>query len=329
MQNFRLKCLIFPWINLIISWIFLIGMKDSTFPPPGFVAPHIRRGRYIFLERADRCPIALVCAGHEECGAHFSVDRPSFRWHALELLMTGSWEVRQAARWVAAGPGTVVSYGPRQAGGIRATGHGPHAKYFVDFRGSASRRYLQLARVSAGRLRSLGDLGGIADLCEQILSCSALPAPERPRVTAVLLQALLVRLRAEPDEDGNPRSQRRRVFERCRSYLTLHYAEAGGPGAAARACHVGPEYLSRLFREYAGQTPSFFLARLRMQHAARLLQQPGLSVKATARAVGFDDPYHFSRVFKRIHGVAPRHFKTAGGPQHGNASGHRSRCATD
>jgi AraC-like DNA-binding protein len=31
-------------------------------------------------------------------------------------------------------------------------------------------------------------------------------------------------------------------------------------------------------------------------------------------AVGFDDPYHFSRVFKQIHGVAPRDFKRGGGP---------------
>jgi methylphosphotriester-DNA--protein-cysteine methyltransferase len=36
--------------------------------------------------------------------------------------------------------------------------------------------------------------------------------------------------------------------------------------------------------------------------------------RAMLRAVGFDDPYHFSRVFKQIHGVAPRDFKRGGGP---------------
>ena len=46
-----------------------------------------------------------------------------------------------------------------------------------------------------------------------------------------------------------------------------------------------------------------------MQHAARLLTQSEVSVKAAGMAVGFDDPYHFSRVFKQIHGVAPRDFK--------------------
>ena len=43
-----------------------------------------------------------------------------------------------------------------------------------------------------------------------------------------------------------------------------------------------------------------------------LQQQSDLTIKAAGLAVGFEDPYHFSRVFKQIHGVAPRDFKRGG-----------------
>ena len=289
-------------------------MSSQPLPPPGFVAPHIRRGRYIFLKAADRRPLALVCAGYEECEPGFVVDRPSFQWHAVEFLESGSWEVRRNGRWVSAAAGTVVAYGPGQAGGIRAAGRGPHGKYFADFRGTAARRELQAAGLAARRVRHLADWRPAADLYEQLLSCSALPPEAQTKVTAAVLHALLVRLGAQPDTTPRPAAQRRLVFERCRDYLAAHYASVPGPGAAARACRVGPEYFSRLFREHTGQTPSQFLARLRMHHAARLLQQSDLTVKAAGRAVGFDDPYHFSRVFKQIHGVAPRDFRRGGKP---------------
>lgn len=284
-------------------------MVARPVPPPGFVAPHIRRGRYIFLQTKGRGPLGLVCAGYEECGPDFAVDRPSFRWHAVELLESGAWEVRRGGRWLAAAAGTLVAYGPRQAGGIRAVGRGPHGKYFADFGGRGARHAWRAAGFPARPVRHLGDWRTAADLYEQLLSCASLPAPAQAGVTAALLRALLLRIGAQPDTAPRPTARRRLVFERCRDYLATHYASVGGPGAAARACRVGPEYFSRLFREHAGQTPSRFLARLRMHHAARLLQHSDLTVQAAGRAVGFEDPYHFSRVFKQIHGVAPREFR--------------------
>lgn len=289
-------------------------MSSRPLPPPGFVATRIRRGRYIFLKPPDRGPLALVCAGYEVCEPGFFVDRPSFQWHAVEFLESGSWDVRQEGRWVSAAAGTIVVYGPNQAGGIRAAGRGPHGKYFADFGGTAAQRELQSSGLATRRVRHLADWRPVADLYEQLLSCVALPSAAQTKVTTAVLRALLVRLGAQPDTTPRPAAQRGLVFERCRDFLAAHYASVPGPGAAARACRVGPEYFSRLFREHTGQTPSQFLARLRMHHAARLLQQSDLTVKAAGQAVGFDDPYHFSRVFKQIHGVAPREFKRGSRP---------------
>jgi len=289
--------------------MILISVPSPTSPPPDFVAPHIRRGRYIFPETSTRSSLVLVCAGYEECGPGFLVDRPSFRWHAVELLESGAWEVREDGQWVPAAAGTVVAYGPNHAGGIRATGSGPHGKYFADFRGTSARQGLRDAGLWTTRVRQLADGRGVIALYEQLLSCTALPARGQAAVTTAILEALLTRLGAEPDAAPRSTTQRRHVFDRCRDYLTANYASVRNLGEAARGCHVGPEYFPRLFRKHTGQTATQFLARLRMHHAAKLLLRSDDTIKAVGQTVGFDDPYHFSRVFKQIHGVAPRAFK--------------------
>ena len=45
-----------------------------------------------------------------------------------------------------------------------------------------------------------------------------------------------------------------------------------------------------------------------MAQAARRLQSPGILVKHVAEELGFADPFHFSRTFKRVFGVSPGRF---------------------
>jgi transcriptional regulator GlxA family with amidase domain len=48
-----------------------------------------------------------------------------------------------------------------------------------------------------------------------------------------------------------------------------------------------------------------WLRRLRVAEARRLLADLDLPVKEVGRRVGFEDPYHFSRVFRAIDGLSP------------------------
>ena len=75
-----------------------------------------------------------------------------------------------------------------------------------------------------------------------------------------------------------------------------------------RAWLAGLEVSSvcRLFRRYHDCSPYQHLLRRKMTLAAEHLVTHGGLVKETAQRVGFADPYHFSRCFKAVHGVAPR-----------------------
>ncbi len=84
------------------------------------------------------------------------------------------------------------------------------------------------------------------------------------------------------------------------SYLRIHLHGPVTRQSLAREFGITPEHVNALFRKQLGTTPTQFIQRERMMLAYRILRDEGLSVKETAARVGFQDPFYFSRIFKRI-----------------------------
>ncbi len=75
----------------------------------------------------------------------------------------------------------------------------------------------------------------------------------------------------------------------------------------AQTFRITPEHVNLLFRKELGMTPSAVINRERVMLAYRLIHEKGHSVKEAAYAVGYADPFYFSRVFKTVFGIPPSH----------------------
>jgi AraC-like DNA-binding protein len=71
--------------------------------------------------------------------------------------------------------------------------------------------------------------------------------------------------------------------------------------------------LAERFARYLGESPLSYLARWRLQLAARLLQTTQQSVLQVASEVGYDSEAAFNRAFKREFGVPPGQFRKSSG----------------
>jgi AraC-like DNA-binding protein len=71
------------------------------------------------------------------------------------------------------------------------------------------------------------------------------------------------------------------------------------------------QHLNRVFRKALGMTPLQYLYRMRMEQAARLLRDDRQTIRAIAQAVGFDDPYYFSRMFRQHFKQSPAQYRAA------------------
>jgi AraC-like DNA-binding protein len=98
--------------------------------------------------------------------------------------------------------------------------------------------------------------------------------------------------------------------------------------ALAAAVNLSPSRLTALFRCETGVSPLRYLRALRMERARLLLERTFLSVKEVMAFVGVNDPSHFTRDFRRYHGVAPSRLRDrswARDPGRGGEAGQQTR----
>lgn len=65
----------------------------------------------------------------------------------------------------------------------------------------------------------------------------------------------------------------------------------------------------REYKRQTGQTPMQAFQHLKISRACYLLDITDLGVTDVARDLGYDDPYYFSRLFKKVMGVPPRDYR--------------------
>jgi len=75
----------------------------------------------------------------------------------------------------------------------------------------------------------------------------------------------------------------------------------------AKVSHLSVSHFRRLFTEYFGISPIEYVNKLRIKKASELLKSGLYTVSETAEETGFANIYYFSRLFKNITGVSPKH----------------------
>ncbi|MDA0347671.1 MAG: AraC family transcriptional regulator [Verrucomicrobia bacterium] len=73
--------------------------------------------------------------------------------------------------------------------------------------------------------------------------------------------------------------------------------------------HLSEEHLRRLCRKHYGRSPMQQLTFLRMQRSKTLLSTTNDKIETIARAVGYENPFTFSTLFKRWVGWSPSKFR--------------------
>jgi AraC-like DNA-binding protein len=99
--------------------------------------------------------------------------------------------------------------------------------------------------------------------------------------------------------------------QEAQDYLAAHHAEPLTIDEIARHFHLSRQYFTKLFRRVTGQPPYAYLTQVRLQRARELLTSSELTVQAIAAAVGFCDPYYFSRCFRQHTGLSPTQYRLA------------------
>lgn len=90
-----------------------------------------------------------------------------------------------------------------------------------------------------------------------------------------------------------------------RQYIEGNYHKSLSLNKIARRFSISPPHLSAEFKRWFGTSPGKYLIEYRLHEAEILLKDNNLQIVDIAERVGWDDVYHFSKIFKRHRGVPP------------------------
>ncbi|MFV0514937.1 MAG: helix-turn-helix domain-containing protein [Jhaorihella sp.] len=99
------------------------------------------------------------------------------------------------------------------------------------------------------------------------------------------------------------------LFRRFESLVEAQFRARQPVAVYAAQLAVSPTHLNRIVRQATGGSASALIAERMLREARRLLTYTNRGAAEIAYDLGFADPAHFSRAFRRGTGLAPRDFR--------------------
>jgi AraC-like DNA-binding protein len=97
--------------------------------------------------------------------------------------------------------------------------------------------------------------------------------------------------------------------ERLRRLFDHHLTENLSAAEIAAKLGIGVRTLTKRCWEVVGRPPVRAFMHYKMEYAARVLRQSEIPIKEISHRLGFQNQYHFSRVFRRYLGTPPSTYR--------------------
>jgi len=99
------------------------------------------------------------------------------------------------------------------------------------------------------------------------------------------------------------------MIERARQVIDERSSEELSLADIARSVHTSTFHFCKIFKRATGMTFTQYLSMVRVAKAKKLLANPQARISEVAYEVGFASLTHFNRMFRRIAGESPTHYR--------------------
>ena len=94
------------------------------------------------------------------------------------------------------------------------------------------------------------------------------------------------------------------------NYIQENYKEVTLEMLADRF-HLTTQYISKYIKEKSGKTFGENVKQIRLKKAKALLKSENTTVENIAISVGYENPGHFNRIFKKTYGMTPVQYRNS------------------
>ena len=253
----------------------------------------------------------VLSGGSERVNPQYDVHRDNVPFFAFEFVYSGRGSVTLGENTHPLRPATFFTYGPRLEHRIRTDSNKPLFKFFIDCKPAHAKRLMRLAGLQEGAVWETSRPAELMRIASDIIAAGQRQAKFADLICERLFEVLILTASATRVPPG---SSGTRSFARYRSacqFIESHTGPLRSLAEVAKASGISETYLCRIFQRYDQKTPYQYLQQVQMNRAAALLRDPTARVADIARQLGFEDPFHFSRVFRRQFGISPKAYREA------------------
>lgn len=130
--------------------------------------------------------------------------------------------------------------------------------------------------------------------------------PVAPARLKEAIEALLAKRRGEPDISASGIKEK---IEKVKRFTERNKFKKTTLTEAASCVYLSPKYLSRLFKQVAGQSFSSYRLTVKMDAAQELLKKTGYNIDQISDKLGYENPESFIRQFKIRTRLTPTEYR--------------------
>lgn len=253
--------------------------------------------------------LAIVCGGYEKCAPDFEINRSNYPYYFIKCIIKGKGALEINSRCCDLRPGIITGFSPGTPHHYTAEPQDPMEHIFITFVGTEAKNLLKTSLLADTGIIEPANPSETLEIIEKIFNIGLEKKQYSQQICCNYLRILLLQQGQNPSHLEKNYSQSMATYLQCKKYIDDNFSIISSPQEVADHCGINPRYMSTLFKRYCHNPPHEYVTRLKLNKAANLLLTSMLSVKEIAYRVGFDDPYHFSRNFRKFHGLSPKHYR--------------------
>ena len=231
----------------------------------------------------------------------------------VSLLRKGRYRLVQDGKEAELNPGDMCLYDARRPHQIECPEQ--FAKVVIKIPGNTMRLRLPNAEnYTAIRLSGQVGLGAIASelIGQTIRNIEFLDETEALQLGTHIIDLLAIAFRGSRRRNAEPLGSKHSSLATIKAYIEINLRRNNlSPRSVAKATQFSTRYINQLFRAEEQSLMQYIYAR-RIEHCQREFEETvstDRTISDIAYSWGFNDPSHFSRVFKQQVGLSPREYR--------------------
>ncbi|OQY33178.1 MAG: hypothetical protein B6241_08735 [Spirochaetaceae bacterium 4572_59] len=178
-------------------------------------------------------------------------------------------------------------------------------EYWLGFNGECAEKWLERSFIERDNpLYHIGISQSVIALFEKAIHYAMQEPVCMQQMIASLVPQILARLQGSRKNIGKEKEYDS-LLDQARSVFEKNIYVKFDVEAITKALNVNYHTLRDYFNEHTGLSPYQYFLQMKINKAKELLFQKDLSVKEVSFKLAFDNPYYFSRFFKKKTGVSP------------------------